>query len=79
MKTLKSKVLDKLNRKETGKLIKIKIDDVEDEFKTDDKSEKEVFQKKLSELNQLNNHYRRKATKDFDDETKVNKDGTIRE
>ena len=28
MKTLKSKVLDKLNRKETGKLIKIKIDDV---------------------------------------------------
>lgn len=79
MKTLKSKVLDKLNRKETGKLIKIKIDDVEDEFKTDDKSEKEAFQKKLSELNQLNNHYRRKATEDFDDETKVNKDGTIRE
>lgn len=79
MKTLKSKVLDKLNREETGKLIKIKIDDVEDEFKTDDKSEKEVFQKKLSELNQLNNHYRRKATEDFDDETKVNKDGTIRE
>ena len=48
MKTLKSKVLDKLNRKETGKLIKIKIDDVEDEFKTNDKSEKETKKKKSS-------------------------------
>ena len=71
--------MDKLNREETSKLIKSKIDDIEDEFKTDEKSEREIFQKKLSELNQLNNHYRRKATKDFDDETKVNKDGTIRE
>ena len=76
---MKSRIVDKLNREETSKLIKSKIDDVEDEFKTDEKSEREIFQKKLSELNQLNNHYRRKATKDFDDETKVNKDGTIRE
>lgn len=75
---MKSRELDKLDRNSTGTLIKIKIDEIDEDIESSDNKCDIIFRKKLSEFNQLSNHYRRKALNDYEDGLPVKRDGTRR-